>query len=72
MWVAVHDSRTCNKCMELDGKVFHYSDDIWKDHLPPIHKDCRCRFRAFTVEDMADRCLLVSNSADYQHCFIRG
>lgn len=69
MWIAVIDPSTCNKCLDLDGKVFHYTDPIWKEHLPPIHKGCRCRFRAFEKMDMGELNLAVSSSADYTYCF---
>ena len=36
-WVAEQDSRTCNKCIELNGRVF-----LLKDVPPKQHWNCRC------------------------------
>lgn len=38
-WLTAHDSRTCNDCLELDGKQF----SIKSAHVrPPLHPNCRC------------------------------
>ena len=61
-WVAVVDPSTCNRCLALDKRVFHFTDPIWVLHMPPIHKGCRCRFRAFEEADLLERGLKVSSS----------
>lgn len=38
--LAVDDERTCDECMELDGREFHL-DDL-RD-LIPVHPNCRCQ-----------------------------
>lgn len=39
---AEFDNRTCDKCYELNGKVFNLDDDDIYDKLPPLHPNCRC------------------------------
>lgn len=36
------DISTCNKCAELDGKVFNVSDAQTGVNYPPFHSGCRC------------------------------
>ena len=62
-WVAVVDPSTCLRCYNLHKKVFMFNDPIWKKTLPPIHKGCRCRFRALSKNDMKKRKLTVCNSS---------
>ncbi len=38
MWVATLDSRTCLRCMNLDGRVFAVN----VGPRPPLHSSCRC------------------------------
>ena len=38
----VHDSRTCQYCENLDGKVFLSTDADFGENLPPMHPWCRC------------------------------
>lgn len=38
-YIAASDSRTCQQCAELDGKVFKLTDNA---HMPPLHPNCRC------------------------------
>ena len=42
-WIAIGDSRTCERCASLSGKVFRVNDPGFPNHLPPIHGTCRCR-----------------------------
>jgi hypothetical protein len=65
MWVAVIDPSTCDRCRALDGKVFRFDDPIWKKLLPPIHRGCRCRFRAFTEKNMQERGLKLSQGIEF-------
>ena len=38
-WLTAHDDRTCDDCLELDGKRF----SIKSAHVrPPLHPRCRC------------------------------
>ncbi|GJQ47597.1 MAG: hypothetical protein DWB56_17165 [Candidatus Jettenia sp.] len=64
-WIAIVDPSTCTQCKVLDGKVFYYNDPIWQKHLPPIHKGCRCRFRAYDHEDIKEKRLCVSKGEHY-------
>lgn len=36
------DSRTCEKCGEMDGKAFCYEDMHTGVNAPPFHEKCRC------------------------------
>lgn len=38
-YIAASDSRTCQQCAALDGKVFKMGDNA---HMPPLHPNCRC------------------------------
>lgn len=62
-WVAVMDPSTCDVCKSLNGNVYHYADPIWKHRLPPIHKGCRCRFRALSKRNLAERNLAITTSS---------
>uniref|UniRef100_UPI00403F9B3D minor capsid protein n=1 Tax=Pseudomonas sp. TMP9 TaxID=3133144 RepID=UPI00403F9B3D len=42
-WIAVEDLSSCTECRLLHGKHFSVMDSAWKDCLPPIHENCRCR-----------------------------
>lgn len=44
----VHDGKTCQNCLDLDGKVFLSSDSDIGSNLPPIHPWCRCRVEVWT------------------------
>lgn len=63
-WVSIDDGRSCELCRKRGGKVFHYTDPIWK-RLPPIHFGCRCRFRQRRERDLAELGLTVSSGADF-------
>lgn len=38
----VHDSRTCEYCRNLDGRIFLSADGQFGDNVPPMHPWCRC------------------------------
>ena len=41
-WVAIHDGRTCGKCLKKDGKLFPIADKRIGVNFPPLHPHCRC------------------------------
>lgn len=44
MWMSVHDSRTSQICISLDGRVWKYDDPSGR--IPPAHPNCRSTTRA--------------------------
>jgi len=36
------DERTCDECMEMDGKIFKMSEQEPGINYPPFHPNCRC------------------------------
>lgn len=38
MWMATLENNTCERCAELDGKLF----DLDNAPMPPLHPNCRC------------------------------
>lgn len=63
-WVCIDDFGCCALCLKRHQRVFHYTDSIWQ-YLPPIHRGCRCRFRALTRENVEVRGLTVSRGDDF-------
>lgn len=63
-WTCIDDSSCCEVCLKRHGKVFHYTDPIWK-RLPPIHFGCRCRFRQRSELAMEQLGLVVSSGLDF-------
>lgn len=47
MFMATFDRRTCDRCGNLDGKVFKVSEAKIGKNLPPLHDGCRCTTRAY-------------------------
>lgn len=41
-YVAVEDSRCCDGCKRLNGKVIRLDDPRAKEFFPPLHIGCRC------------------------------
>lgn len=42
-YIAMLDSRTCDRCRDLHGRVFALSEAKVGKNMPPIHPNCRCR-----------------------------
>lgn len=47
---AIMDDKTCNKCKELNNKIFFIQDKKEGINFPPIHPNCRC-----TIEPISTR-----------------
>lgn len=62
-YVAVMDESTRPDHAALDGLIFRHDDAFWATHTPPNGYNCRCRFRAFTQDDLAADGLEVTDSA---------
>ena len=41
-FVAIHDDRTCGRCLKKDGKSFAFKDRKVGLNFPPLHPHCRC------------------------------
>ena len=41
-FVAIHDNRTCGRCLKKDGKSFAFKDKKVGLNFPPLHPHCRC------------------------------
>lgn len=53
------DNRTRPAHSALNGKVFRHDDVFWKTHFPPLGFRCRCRTRALTAKQIAQKGLKV-------------
>lgn len=42
MYSALIDSKTCSRCISLDGRVVEVSDQSYMDYASPQHISCRC------------------------------
>lgn len=59
VYVAEHDSRTCNKCSSLDGLVFTIEDVIWGTNIPAIHPFCRCSIAPYLSDKFVNSLKVV-------------
>ena len=53
-FLATLDSRTCNDCAKLDGKVFNTKDAITGLNYPPMHPNDRCTTVPYYEDDEDD------------------
>ncbi len=61
-YVAVMDAKTRPDHAAMHGRVFRWDDPIWATHWPPCGFNCRCRVRALSDRNLADRGLEVEQS----------
>ena len=59
---SVLDSRTCQKCGEMDGRAFRYENMNVGVNSPPFHEKCRCVVNARLDPDIEAR--LVRRAKD--------
>lgn len=52
VFVATLDSRTSEKCQNMDNKVFDYKDKETGVNFPPLHPNCRSKTRGYLGEEM--------------------
>lgn len=52
VFVATLDSRTSEKCQNMDNKVFDYKDKETGVNFPPLHPNCRSKTRGYLGEKM--------------------
>lgn len=64
-YVAVLDARTRPAHAALNGRVFRHDDPIWQKIWPPNGFNCRCRVRALSDKNLADRGITPSESEGY-------
>ncbi|MBQ2870326.1 minor capsid protein [bacterium] len=51
VFVATLDSRTSEKCQNMDGKKFAYKDKKEGINYPPLHPNCRSKTRGYVDEE---------------------
>lgn len=51
VFVATLDSRTSEKCQNMDGKKFAYKDKQEGVNFPPLHPNCRSKTRGYVDEE---------------------
>lgn len=61
-YVAILDGATRPEHRQLHGRVFRWDDPIWNYLYPPNGWGCRCRVRALTEQQVADKKLSVEKS----------
>ncbi|MGC4076278.1 MAG: phage minor head protein [Rubrivivax sp.] len=61
-YVAVMDRRTRPAHAAMNGRVLRYDDPGWKTWWPPCGWKCRCRVRALSSDDLAERDLQPESS----------
>lgn len=47
---AVCDDKTCEKCRQMNGKIFPFKDRKEGVNFPPFHEGCRCTFSIETPD----------------------
>lgn len=51
-WSAILDSRTCNYCRSMDGRVIGVDDKAFREYKPGVvHSGCRCIWVAIMKEE---------------------
>ena len=60
---AMNDGRTRPSHRAMDRMVFRHDDPIWNTHYPPNGFNCRCRVRALTARQVAERGIHVHDSS---------
>lgn len=60
-FVAVLDASTRPSHAALHGKVFPIDDPIWDTFYPPLDWGCRCRVRALSADNVAQRKLTIES-----------
>lgn len=55
MFMATLDDRTCDKCGELDRKVFEVKNAVQGINCPPMHMGCRCTTVAWFDDQLKDK-----------------
>lgn len=63
-YVAVLDGRSRPAHAALNGKVFHIDNPVWQVIAPPNGFNCRCRLRALSAKNLADRGLRAEPDAE--------
>ena len=53
-WVSALDLKVCERCAEMDGKIFELSEGIEGVTLPPLHPNDRCCHHAHFPPDEID------------------
>lgn len=48
---AIHDDRTTEECLALNGTILPVDDSFWDTHRPPIHFNCRSILTPLRLED---------------------
>lgn len=61
-YVAVMDSSTREEHAMLNGLVLRYDDPFWNSFYPPNGWHCRCRVKALSAKNLADKELNSDNS----------
>lgn len=70
-YVAKVDAMSRPSHAALDGKVWRAEDPIWQTIYPPNGRGCRCRVRALTEEDVAERGLQVNTESKVEQKEVR-
>ena len=52
--ITAHDGRVCDKCADLDGKIFPVDKAEIGINYPPIHPNGRCTILPITKRMMTD------------------
>ena len=68
-YLATLDSRTSEKCKNLDGKVFDLKDAQTGTNLPPVHVSCRSSVSPFFGQDYVER---IARDKTGKNIFVRG
>lgn len=64
-FVAIHDKRTDDQCLKLDGAVFLKGDVVGRRFLPPLHFQCRCIAQSVPASVMKKEGIEVDNAEDF-------
>lgn len=64
-FVAIHDKRTDDPCLKLDGAVFLKGDVVGRRFLPPLHFQCRCIAQSVPASVLKKEGIEISNAEDF-------
>ncbi|MDD2401685.1 MAG: minor capsid protein [Clostridia bacterium] len=71
-WLATLDSKTCEDCQPLDGKIFEVGKGITGETLTPKHCFCRCTTAPYYDDDDCSEDTRIARGVDGKNIYVKG